>query len=136
MSSFGRLVVDTNVVLSAFLFPGTVPGRALYRAQGSVVLASKLTLQELKEVADRARFDRYVEPEMRHRLVAEYMRATVMVDIPFPIRACRDPRDDKFLEVAVHGRADLIVTGDADLLALHPFRGITILTPAKYLERG
>jgi len=54
---------------------------------------------------------------------------------PPPIRACRDPRDDKFLEVAVHGRADAIVTGDADLLALHPFRGIAILTPAAYLEQ-
>jgi putative PIN family toxin of toxin-antitoxin system len=64
------------------------------------------------------------------------MRAIVMVDIPFPIRACRDPRDDKFLEVAVHGHADLIVTGDADLLALNPFQGIAILTPAEYLERA
>jgi putative PIN family toxin of toxin-antitoxin system len=135
MSNLGRLVVDTNVVLSAILFPGSVPGRALYLAQGSVVLASKLTLLELKEVADRSRFDRYVEPEKRHRLVAEYMRATVTVDIPSPIRVCRDPRDDKFLEVAVHGRADVIVTGDLDLLALHPFRGIEILTPADYLER-
>jgi putative PIN family toxin of toxin-antitoxin system len=135
MSNFGRLVVDTNVVLSALLFPGSVPGRALYLAQASVVLASKLTLQELIEVAERSRFDRYVEPERRHRLVAEYMRATVTVDIPFPIRACRDPRDDKFLEVAVHGRADVIVTGDRDLLALDPFRGIAILTPVEYLER-
>jgi putative PIN family toxin of toxin-antitoxin system len=59
----------------------------------------------------------------------------VTVDIPFPIRAFRDPRDDKFLEVAVHARADVIVTGDADLLALHPFRGIAILSPAEYLEQ-
>jgi putative PIN family toxin of toxin-antitoxin system len=136
MSSFGRLVVDTNVVLSALLVPGSVPGRALYLAQGNVVLASKLTLQELKDVADRGRFDRYVEPERRRRFVAAYMRAIVMVDIPFPIHACRDPRDDKFLEVAVHGHADLIVTGDADLLALNPFQGIAILTPAEYLERA
>ena len=135
MSNFGRLVVDTNVILSAILFPNSVPSRALDRSQGSVVLASKLTLQELNEVAGRSRFDRYVEPEKRRRLVAEYVRATVTVDIPFPIRACRDPRDDKFLEVAVHGRADLIVTGDTDLLALDPFRGIEILTPAEYLER-
>jgi putative PIN family toxin of toxin-antitoxin system len=100
-----------------------------------VVLASNLTRQELIEVADRSRFDRYVEREIRRRLVAEYLRATVVVDILFPIRACRDPRDDKFLEVAMHGRADAIVTGDADLLALHPFRGIAILTPAASLER-
>ena len=135
MSSFGRLVVDTNVVLSAILFPGSVPGRALFQAQGSVVLASKIRLQELKEVAERSRFDRYVEPEKRRRLVAEFVRAAVTVEIPFPIRACRDPKDDKFLEVAVHGRADVIVTGDTELLALHPFRGIEILTPAEYLER-
>jgi putative PIN family toxin of toxin-antitoxin system len=135
MSNFGRLVVDTNVVLSAILFPNSVPGRALYLAQGSVVLASKLTLQELNEVAERSRFDRYVEAKKRRLLVAEYVRATVTVDIPFPIRACRDPRDDKFLEVAVHARADVIVTGDADLLALHPFRGIAILSPAEYLEQ-
>jgi putative PIN family toxin of toxin-antitoxin system len=135
MSNFGRLVVDTNVVLSAILFPGSVPSRVLHQAQGNVVLASELTLQELKEVAGRSRFDRYVEPEKRRRLVAEFVRAAVTVDIPFPIRACRDPKDDKFLEVAVHGRADVIVTGDTDLLALHPFRGIEILTPTEYLEQ-
>ena len=49
--------------------------------------------------------------------------------------ASRDPKDDKFLDVAVNGRADVIVTGDGDLLALHPFRGIAILTPAAYVER-
>jgi putative PIN family toxin of toxin-antitoxin system len=59
----------------------------------------------------------------------------VTVEIPFLIRACRDPRDDKFLEVAVHGRADVIVTGDTELLALHPFRGFAILTPTDYLEQ-
>ncbi len=51
------------------------------------------------------------------------------------IRACRDPKDDKFLEVAVHGRADAIVTGDEDLLVLHPLRGIAILTPREYVEQ-
>jgi putative PIN family toxin of toxin-antitoxin system len=135
MSSFGRVVVDTNVVISALLFPGSVPSRALNKVQGNVVLASILTRQELEEVADRFRFDRYVAREIRHRLVAEYLRATVLVDIPYPIRACRDPRDDKFLEVAVHGSADLILTGDTDLLALHPFRGIAILTLGEYLEQ-
>lgn len=55
--------------------------------------------------------------------------------IPTPIRACRDPRADKFLEVAVRGRADLILTGDQDLLALHPFRDIAILSPVDYLRQ-
>ena len=56
-----------------------------------------------------------------------------MVLITERVEICRDPRDDKFLELALAGRADFLLTGDADLLALHPFRGTTILTPTAYL---
>jgi len=129
------LVLDTNVVVSGLLFPGSMANRALLKAQGGHVLGSDATLLELVEVMGRAKFDRYVEPDIRKRLAAEYVNACETVPIHFPIRACRDPKDDKFLEVAVHGRADLIVTGDRDLLDLHPFRGIAILTPAQYLAR-
>jgi uncharacterized protein len=134
MATAERLVLDTNVVLSALLFPGSLPGRALLKAQSCQALASDDTLLELVEVMGRARFDRYVERDLRQRLAAEYMNASETVQILYPIRACRDPRDDKFLEVAVHGRANLIVTGDEDLLALNTFRSIAILTPAAYLE--
>jgi predicted nucleic acid-binding protein len=51
------------------------------------------------------------------------------------VRECRDPKDDEFLEVALNGRADLILTGDADLLAMHPWRGVAILSPTDYLKR-
>jgi putative PIN family toxin of toxin-antitoxin system len=130
-----RLVVDTNVVLSGLLFPGSIPSRALLKAQTCTILASETTRLELVEVMERSRFDRYVEREVRQRLADEYGKACEMVEILFPIHACRDPKDDKFLEVAVHGLADLILTGDRDLLDLHPFHGIAILTPAEYLER-
>ncbi len=63
------------------------------------------------------------------------LRLAPIVEIVQRIQACRDPADDKFLEVAVNGRADIIVTGDGDLLDLHPFRGIAILTPAAYMQR-
>jgi putative PIN family toxin of toxin-antitoxin system len=100
------------------------------------VLGSDATLLELVEVMRRPRFDRYFERAVRERLVAEYMSACEVVPILYSIQACRDPRDDKFLEVAVHGQADAIVTGDQDLLVLHPFRGIAILSPRDYLERS
>jgi predicted nucleic acid-binding protein len=58
-----------------------------------------------------------------------------IIDVLQSIRESRDPKDDKFLEAAVNGRADVIVTGDKDLLDLNPFRGIAILTPAAYLAR-
>jgi putative PIN family toxin of toxin-antitoxin system len=109
---------------------------ALLKAQAGKVLASDPTLLELVEVMGRVRFDRYVERSIRQQLVAEFANACERVQITYPIRACRDPRDDRFLEVAVHGRADLIITGDEDLLALNPFRGIPILMPAEYLHRA
>jgi putative PIN family toxin of toxin-antitoxin system len=62
------------------------------------------------------------------------LSAATLIEPTISIRACRDPKDDKFLELAVDGRADGIVTGDKDMLALHPFRGIAIVTPASYLE--
>jgi putative PIN family toxin of toxin-antitoxin system len=130
-----RLVLDTTVILSSLLFPGSTPSKALLKSQAGTVLASDATLIELVKVLGRTRFDRYVERSVRQRLVAEFANVCEKIQIDFPIRACRDPKDDKFLEVAVHGRADVVVTGDADLLALHPFRGIAILTPAGYLER-
>ena len=130
-----RVVLDTNVVVSGLLFLAGIPGLALRKAQSSQVLASEATLLELVAVMRRAKFDRYFERHIRDGLAAEYASCCDRVEILFPIRACRDPKDDKFLEVAVHGRADLIVTGDGDLLDLHPFRGIAILTPAAYLER-
>jgi uncharacterized protein len=53
----------------------------------------------------------------------------------YPVHACRDPRDDKFLEVALNGNAELILTGDADLLALDPWQGIAVVSPAGYIRR-
>jgi putative PIN family toxin of toxin-antitoxin system len=86
-------------------------------------------------VLSRPKFDRYVTIEERQGFLRQLGEIAEVIEILTPVRACRDPRDDKFLEVAVNGAADLVVTGDADLLALHPFRGIAILTQAAYLAR-
>jgi putative PIN family toxin of toxin-antitoxin system len=56
------------------------------------------------------------------------------VEITERIAACRDATDDKFLELAVNGEADVIVSGDADLLVLNPFRGIPIVAPAAFVQ--
>jgi len=89
---------------------------------------------QLGDVLQRSKFAPYTRPGLLDPYLNSVRMAAEPVDPSTRIRACRDPRDDKFLEVAVHGRADLIVTGDNDLLDLHPFRGISILTPAAYLE--
>lgn len=131
-----RIVVDTNVVVSGLLFPRSKLNRALLKAQSREMLASEATKLEFVEVMSRSKFDRYVALEIRQQLTAEYIRACEIVLIHSIIRASRDPKDDKFLELAVDGRADLILTGDQDLLALHPFRGIAIVTPMQYVAEN
>lgn len=135
MSQLLRLVLDTNVLVSASLRFGSTPWQAFVKArEEAVLLASDETLAEFREVLLRDKFDRMVDRSLREGLIQEYADQCTIIPIPSPIRACRDPRDDKFLAVAVHGGADAILTGDVDLLALHPFQGVGILTPAAYLE--
>jgi len=131
-----RVVIDTNVYVSSFLRPNSLPTKAIRKAeQEAILLVSDSVLDEFAVVFDLSKFDKYVKRAKRKKALRHIHSVSTTVAIPFPIRACRDPKDDKFLEVAVHGRADVIVTGDTGLLALHPFRGIAILTPTEYLEQ-
>src|ERR687891_1166724 len=132
-----RIVLDTNALIGRLLLPASVPGRAVRKAVDEAqLLVSEPTLEELTDVLSRAKFDPYITIEVRQEFLRLLGRIAEIVPIVHVVRACRDPRDDKFLELAVNGEADLIVTGDKDLLALHPFRGIPILTPASYVERA
>src|SRR5208282_2037169 len=90
---------------------------------------------ELAEVLCRSKFDSFVSRADRELFLAQIQSVAEFVPIIQLVRACRDPNDDKFLEVALNGRADVIITGDADLLGMHPWRGIDILSSADYLER-
>ena len=131
-----RVVLDTNALVSRLLKPGSVPGQAVRKAVNEAqLLVSEATLGELADVLARLKFDAYVSIEERQQFVRLLGRIAEMVPINYTVQECRDPRDDKFLELAVNGEANLIVTGDGDLLALDPFRGTPILTPAGYLAR-
>jgi putative PIN family toxin of toxin-antitoxin system len=82
------------------------------------------------------KFDRYVSRARREALLDRLAPNVEIVEIIQHVRACRDPKDDKFLELAINGSANVIVSGDEDLLSLHPFRGVDILSPASYLDRA
>ena len=130
-----RLVVDTNVFVSAIILPLSLPRRAVDQAlDNGVLLFSAATIAELEEVLRRPKFDRYVIREERQFFLSQLASTAEFVQIIQLVRECRDPKDDKFLEVALNGRVDVIVTGDADLLGIHPWRGIEVLSPAKYLK--
>jgi putative PIN family toxin of toxin-antitoxin system len=130
-----RFVVDTNTLVSAALIEGSIPDRAVRRAfQTGVLLASPDTLDEATDVLTREKFDQYASWERRHELLEALADQSTVVEPTAAIEVCRDPDDDKFLELAVEGEADLIISGDSDLLVLHPFEGIAILSPADFLE--
>jgi putative PIN family toxin of toxin-antitoxin system len=127
-----RIVVDTNIFVSAALKRGSLPYIALYQAsQRCVILKSVVTEAQFFEVIARPYLAPLIADDAREWL-AQLMRGAELVSIIEEIVACRDPTDDKFLELAVSGYAELIVTGDKDLLALNPFRGIPIMTPATF----
>ena len=71
--------------------------------------------------------------EERDRFLESLIREAELVEIAESVQVCRDPKDDHVLELAVNGNASFVVTGDADLLELSPFREVRIMTPARLL---
>lgn len=130
-----RFVFDTNVLISAALLPNSKPRQALDLAlkQGKLLI-SFAVLAELCEVLSRKQFRRYIDEEDVRTFVAVLTREAEWIDVHVRIAACRDPKDDKFLELAVSGGATCIVSGDSDLLSLNPFQGIPIMTPQVFLK--
>lgn len=129
-----RVVVDTNVFISAALKDKSFPALALIVVeQRGTFLKSAVTELQLFEVVARPHLAALIEQASLDR-IRKLMAAAELVTITERIAACRDVTDDKFLELAVNGKADLIVSGDADLLALDPFRGIPIIAPATFVQ--
>jgi len=129
-----RVVFDTNVVVSAMLLPLSVPRRALDRAmKEGRLLISAATITELDEVIHLPRFDKYLSEEERVEFLTTLVHESELVNVAEEVADCRDSRDNKFLELAVSGRATHIITGDSDLLVLHPFRGILVVSPSAFL---
>ena len=89
---------------------------------------------EVKGKLLHTKFDAYAPREKRLRLLVALLFAAERVTVHTVVTECRDPKDNKFLELAVDGKAKYIITGDTDLLILNPFRGIKILTPRDFLE--
>jgi len=135
MRSRDRIIVDTNVFVSAIILPTSIPRQAVDKAlDRAVLLLSEATMGELADVLFRQKLDRYVSREQRTLFLSQFAGTAEFVPMIQIVHECRDPKDDKFLEVALNGRADVIITGNADLLGMHPWRGIEILLPADHLE--
>ncbi len=133
-----RLVLDTNVLLSALLFRRGAAAWLREAWQNGAIrpLASRDTTAELLRVLCYPKFA--LDAAEREDLLAEYLPWCETVTIPAPpptVPDCRDPFDRPFLELALAGRAEALVTGDRDLLALAGLFPIPILTPAEMKGR-
>lgn len=132
-----RAVVDTNVLVSAVILPTSHTGAIMtFIARGTVTpLYSSETLEEFARVLARPRIrDRYHIYVDDIRTILDLILLQGERILPSEkVAICRDPKDDIFLSVALAGKADRIVTGDDDLLALHSFRGIPIVSPTTFL---
>jgi putative PIN family toxin of toxin-antitoxin system len=137
MTTSDRFVLDTNTIISALLLRTSIPRQAFDRAFATgLVIVSDATVAELADVLQRSRFDKYVREEARLHFLATFIRDTTLVTVTQTITDCRDPKDNKFLEVAVSGHAAVIITSDRDLLDLQPYRGIAIMTPRDFLNHA
>lgn len=131
------IVFDASTVVGAALKADSVPERALLRAEEVDVLAlSTAVAAEIAEVLNRPKFARLLPAERREQVLARVREAAVWFEPTVRIADCRDPKDDKYLELALASGAETIVSSDEDLLVLHPWRGVRILRPAEYLEHS
>ena len=129
-----RVVLDTSVIISRFMCPQSVPGQAVERAKTeATLLVSEETIAELLDVLSRPKFTKYINAADASAIAQAIADIAEIVHVTTTIAACRDPDDNKFLALALTGCAHVIVTGDDDLLTLHPFSDIAIVTPKQFV---
>ena len=133
--TFDRPIVDdTGVLVSAAIRPQSVPALALQKALlHHELCASRATFAELQDVLSRSKFDRYAVAKTRLAFVEGLLLYVRLVEVSQVVNDCSDPKDNKFLALALTVNAEMIVASDPHLTAMHPWRGIPILPPAAFL---
>ena len=131
-----RFVFDTNVLISSFLSPESIAAKTLNWAENKgTILYSHATLTELTSVLSRPKFSKYITPEDVAGLTIRINAVWLSIEIINQIKLCRDPKDDKFIDLAINGEALHIITGDNDLLVLHPIQNISVTNPRSFSDK-
>jgi len=131
-----RFVLDNNILVSALLVKNSAPFWVIKKVEEmGVILYSEATLLELNQVLNRKKFIKYFTVEEKQEFIVKLIESAELVVVEESIDICRDPKDNKFLELAVSGEADFIISGDRNLLVLNPFRNIEIITANDFLNR-
>ena len=128
-------ILDTNILIRALFNEESLSGQVLKKARetGTLLVSSEIA-SEYFNVFSRPKFEKYVTLEARLAFIENIISSSLLIEPTERIVACRDPKDDKFLELAVTARAACIISGDQDLLVLHPFNSIPIVSAADFLQ--
>ena len=129
-------VIDTNNLISASLIPTSTSRKALEKAMtlGKIAIAPN-TLDELLDVIFRKKLDKYFADNNERLIIVNILEANAVLFSPeISIDECKDKKDNKFLELAIAAQASCIITGDDDLLVLHPFRNSPILNALDFIN--
>ena len=130
-----KLVIDTNILISAVLSSQGAPARLVRCALAQHRLVfSQLTFDELRTRIYRPKFDRYISLESRERLLHDFNACAHWVDIGEPALYCRDRDDDKFIETALVAQAPYLISGDNDLLQTGELTALKIISAQQALE--
>ena len=112
-----KIVLDTNVIVSAALLPGSTSNKAWSKAKlTGTIICSETVFIELVDTLFRPKFDRYIPKQFRSEFIGEFARRCEFIEVIDTVEICRDPSDNKYLELALSGKADCLVTGDKDFL--------------------
>ncbi|MFN3758906.1 MAG: putative toxin-antitoxin system toxin component, PIN family [Algoriphagus aquaeductus] len=131
-----RVIFDSNCIVSALLSPDSMVANSFRKAlELGVLLTSNECYEELLEVLQRPKFKKYYSEEdlkFFQKILTQELR---FQKVTSQVTLCRDPMDNKFLGLALDGKADFLVTGDKDLLTLERFQSTQIITPRDFLEK-
>jgi len=135
INSSMRLVLDTNVLVSAILSPGSISAKVLnWGEDNGVILYSDATLTEVLSVLGRSKFSKYIDHEDIDGLSIRVKTVWLFVEILNQVQLCRDPKDDKFIDLALNGDASHLITGDNDLLVLNPIANTSVINPRNFWD--
>ncbi|MEZ5536275.1 MAG: putative toxin-antitoxin system toxin component, PIN family [Thiolinea sp.] len=135
-SAHKRVLFDTSTLIGVMLKPQSLPAQVFYHAaKYCLLIASAETMNELAEVVQREKFDRFRSRGERLTILAYYQSLAIIVPVTEEVTDCRDEKDNKFLSAALAGKVDVLVSSDEDLLVLNPYRGIPVIKARQYADQ-
>lgn len=130
-----KFICDTNVLLSSILSKNSPPYQAVnYIENNGLFVFSQETFSELVEVLNREKFDKYISRQTRDVFIQQMYSNSLIYEVYQKVNICRDPKDNKFLDVAISSYANCLITGDEDLLILEYIGNTSIITPREFVE--